>query len=406
MRDVFGVNRRTALKTIGAGIVGGTVASGSAAGRRGRGRGPKQVVEIEAGHDHDDAEPEWWLDIDKQEVASGWITFEFDNQTNHLHFGYLVKVSEPALYDDKGDDEGAFGSPGLVHFDPNPGEPGQWGEKWRSAVNQPFQDAWDLYHDGEWPLGDAFDPEPGTFLGELVFGVPDWFLAPGFAEAVGGPGFTGGCETSTTTQYLDPGVYVLECYVLDDEGRFHSPFGMVEHIEVTDEDGKGVEPRPDIEVSIDSEDGITFEECTLRPGRYTVGITFEDNALYPNFLGHDVQLLRKDDVEDGDLAYWMDYLDAEDPLDPASHYMDRGALTSTHEDPGPETFLGGVQDIYAGEGPGFVADEYPVTAYIDVTLKPGEYAWVAEVADPEGKDMLEEFTVQPPRDRGRSSSSS
>ena len=379
------IERRKALKTIGAGIVGSATLTGSVTAGRGRGRGPKNVVEIEAGHKHDSDDPKWWLDIDKQEISGGWTTLKFDNQTDHVHFGYMVKVSEAALSADD-----TFNKP-LVDFGPDPGDRGRWGEKWRNAVNIPFQDAWDPYYAGK--------TDVGGFVGGLLDGVADWFFAPGFAEAVGGPGFTGGGVTSKTTQYLDEGVYILECYVLDDEGRFHSPFGMVNHIKVTDEVGKATEPSADIGVSIDN-DGIEFGKENLKPGRYTVEITFKDNKLYDNFLGHDVQLLRNDDVEEGVLDYWMNYLDPDEDgfySDPEGDGpRDPGALVSTHHDPGPETFLGGVQDVYAGEADGFVEDEYPVTAYIDVTLTPGEYAWVAEVADPEEKDMLVEFTVTPP----------
>ena len=403
MKKLPAIERRTALKTIGAGIVGSAAVSGSVKAGDGKGRGPKNVVTIEAGHEHPDGEeddPEWWLDINRQEISSGWTTLKFKNLTDHLHFGYMVKVSETALSDGE-----AFDKP-LVDFEPSSGERGQWGEKWRNAVNWPFQDAWDPYYGG------------GTveeFVGDLLENVADWFFAPGFAEPVGGPGFTGGGVTSTTTQRLDEGVYILECYVLDDGGRFHSPYGMVDYIKVTNDEGKGSEPNEDVTVSINSEDGIVFEEDNLKPGRYTVEIIFEDNDVYPNFLGHDVQLLRKDDVEDDVLEYWMDYLDpvpGEKDGEETLVYGDRGALVSTHHDSGPETFLGGVQDIYAGESavgipedepiwddpenvPGTVKAEYPVIAYIDVTLKPGEYAWVAEVADPENKGMLQEFEVVP-----------
>ena len=391
MKKLPAIERRTALKTIGAGFVGSATLTGSVTAGRGRGRGPKNVVTIEAGHEHPDEkveDPEWWLDIDKQEIPGGWTTLKFDNQTDHTHFGYMVKVSEPALYGGEGIEDP------LDDF-----EGDEWGEKWRHAVNKPFQNAWDPYYDG--------NTDVDGFVGGLVEGVPGWFLAPGLAEAVGGPGFTGGGVTSKTTQYLNEGVYILECYVLDDEGRFHSPFGMVEYIEVTEEVGRFRKPTSTLDLSVSSENGIELAgnwggpkaKRRIPEGEYTVGITFEDNIVYPNFLGHDVQLLRKDDVEEESLEYWMDYLDpvpGEIDDEETLVYGGRDALVSTHDNPGPETFLGGVQDIYAGEGGGFVEDEYPVTAYIDVTLTPGEYAWVAEVADPEGKDMLVEFTVTPP----------
>lgn len=44
-------------------------------------------------------------------------------------------------------------------------------------------------------------------------------------------GLTSGDESALTSPDLDPGTYVLECYVLDDTGQFHSTSGMIETLE-------------------------------------------------------------------------------------------------------------------------------------------------------------------------------
>jgi hypothetical protein len=57
-----------------------------------------------------------------------------------------------------------------------------------------------------------------------------------------------------------------------------------------------------------------------------------------------------------------------------------GALASRA--PEGAEFLGGTMEMGAGG-----------TAYYRVNLTPGTYAWIAEVPDPAGKNMLKTFTV-------------
>jgi hypothetical protein len=52
------------------------------------------------------------------------------------------------------------------------------------------------------------------------------------------------------------------------------------------------------------------------------------------------------------------------------------------ETPAPAEFLGGVNDMPAG-----------ATGYMNVVVKPGRYAWIAEVPDPAGMGMLQTFEV-------------
>lgn len=355
-------DRRTVLKTIGISVVGGEVLTGSTSaapgGGRDGGRGPKNVVEIVGTHDEEADEHRF--DFSDEEIPSGWTTFTFDNQTTQTHFVYMTRIPNA---DEK-----------LGGFD---GETLR--EKYLNAISLPFQEAWDPYWAGEIGVGGFFEK-----LGEAL---PPWFFAPGGVVPSGGVGLTAGEKTARTTLNLTEGTYIAECYVLGEEGVFHSTTGMVESFEVTGETSKMATPEPSLDASV-SADGLTFDEDDVSPGRHTIGITFEDNIGYNHGLGHDVHLIRLDEGTTIDeVNIWMDYLD----FGAGGMYADRGALTSTHDTPGPQTFLGGVQDIFAST--------YPVTAYSHVALKPGEYALVAEVPDPADKGLLQEFTVTPPGHR-------
>lgn len=288
-------------------------------------------------------------------LPSGWVTFDFVNETGITHFIFMSSLADGALTGLEED------------FD----EVSR--EAYMDAVSLPFQVAWDPFFDR--------DIDVNEFLGDLVAALPAWLFTD--TRPSGGPGLLAGGESSKTTLYLEPGTYAIECYVLGGGGTFHSTRGMVELIEVTDgESSPQPEPRPTISLSISSVDGIVMDAGKLRPGMHTVGVTFVDNTLYGHGQGHDVHFIRLDaGTTPADVNEWMNYL----PLD-ADLFYDAGkrGLTSTGADPGPLTFLGGVQDIQQLPGE---------TAYFHVLLNPGHYAFVAEVPDPAGNDMLVEFTV-------------
>lgn len=298
------------------------------------------------------------FELSTSEISAGLATLTFDNQTDHTHFVYTVRVNEAEakLADYEGD---------------------TLREKYMNAVTSPFQDAWDPYYAGE--------TDAEGFVENLGAALPDWYFSDELVP-VGGPGLTSGGIASTTTLDLSEGTYFTECYVLDGDGRFHSANGMLDTFEVTDDTSEMEEPEPSLDVTVSSTRGIEFDEATVEPGEYTVEVTFEDNALYGHGLGHDVNLLRLDRPED--INVWLDYLDA----GADGMYADRGALTSTGSDPGPAIFLGGVQDVFPSG-----------TAYLNLTLEPGRYAWVAEVPDPLGKGMLVPFTVGDDSEEGNDS---
>ncbi len=261
------------------------------------------------------------------EVPSGWTTFRFRNESGMTHFAVIEHM------------------------------PDGYGIKAQQEQLAPiFQQGMDLLN-----AGDA-EGAMAKF-GEL----PEWF---GQVVFMGGPGFTGPGQISETTVYLEPGTYLLECYVKTN-GVFHSynpapdAYGMVHEFTVTDAESPAREPVADIRITQSGERGI---EVVGDPtaGEHVVQVVFEDQKVHENFAGHDVHLVRLDETTDlTKLAAWMDWSQPEGL-----------------ETPAPALFLGGSNEMPAGQ-----------TAYFKVSLTPGRYAWIAEVPDPMGKGMLRTFEV-------------
>jgi hypothetical protein len=261
------------------------------------------------------------------QIPSGWITFRFKNESNMVHFGILERMPEGIGVDEQ-----------------------------QKQVAPVFQDGMNLLNAGQ--------PEAA----QAKFGqLPAWF---GQVVFMGGPGLTSPGRTSEATVRLEPGTYLMECYVKTG-GVFHSfnpnpsAYGMIHQFTVTTQPSGAPEPAATIEIAISGKRGIEIKG-TPAPGLRTVAVHFEDQMLHENFAGHDVHLARLADGVDLDtLAAWMDW-------------------TRPHglETPAPAEFLGGIQEMPAGE-----------TGYATVALEPGRYAWIAEVPNPDKNGMLKTFTV-------------
>jgi hypothetical protein len=199
--------------------------------------------------------------------------------------------------------------------------------------------------------------------------LPEWF---GQIVFMSGPGLTSAGQTAETSVYLEPGTYLLECYVKTN-GVFHSynplpsAYGMVHELTVTEESSNAAEPSATLTITLSSARGVEVQG-DLTPGEHTVAVYFEDQQIHEHFLGHDVHLVRlESDTDIEELAIWMDW-----------------TQPTGLETPAPAEFLGGTNEMPAGG-----------TAYFTVRLEPGRYAWIAEVPGPAEKGMLKIFTVPP-----------
>lgn len=262
------------------------------------------------------------------EVAPGWTTFRFANVSDMTHFAVIQRLPEGIGVEDH-----------------------------QADVAPLFQRGMDLLAEGDVDAAmEAFGGLPAWF-GEVVF--------------VGGPGFLGPRSMADATVYLEPGTYMIECYVKTN-GIFHSydpdpdlP-GMVHEFVVTGPPTAASEPTADIEVSVSSETGFTVRG-DVGPGERTVAVTYEDQTVHENFVGHDVHIARLADDTDLDaLEAWMNW-----------------SVPGQLESPAPARFVGGLNEMPAG-----------ATGYFTVTLEPGRYVWIAEVPDAGAKGMMQVFEVR------------
>ncbi|WP_162339636.1 hypothetical protein [Cyclobacterium salsum] len=256
-----------------------------------------------------------------EEIPSGWTTFRYSNESLLTHFMLVDKLP---VADGKQITYADFGN-----------------------IPPIFRDAMDLINKGKEAEGFAEFSRLPSWFPEIIF--------------TGGVGLVSPGETAQTTIYLDPGTYVVECYVKT-EGIFHT---MTEQVIVKESSLKQTAPTATMNLSISRVGGIEIL-TEAEAGLQTIAVHFEDQEPHEHFLGHDVHLVKLGkDTNLDKLNSWMTWTTPE------------GLNT-----PAPVKFLGGAQDMPSGK-----------TGYITVDLKPGDYAWIAEVPDPESKNMLKQFTV-------------
>jgi hypothetical protein len=253
------------------------------------------------------------------ELRSGWTTFRMTNGGEQPHFMLLWRLPEGRTFGD-----------------------------YTEHVARPFQEKYDLYTSGELSQGEMLE--------QLVAALPAWF---GELEGMGGVGLTAPGRTAQATTYLEPGDYVMECYVVTAEGQFHGTMGMLRPLIVSAETTAMEAPEADIQITLSNYEMSIVGEVTA--GEHTIAVHATEDP--EGLIGHDVHLARlDDDTTLEDLIPWMNWIDALRP-------------------PVPAEFLGGAEHVSAGR-----------TGYFTVTLVPGRYAWISEGYAAMG--MVQEFVVR------------
>ncbi|MBD0832777.1 hypothetical protein [Aestuariibaculum sediminum] len=258
-------------------------------------------------------------------ITSGWNTFKYVNQSNETHFILFDKYPEGKTIED--------------------------GEK---EIIPVFDKGMDLINEGN------------TEAGFAEFGkLPEWFPNIVFT---GGSGLIAGGQYSITTLHLEPGYYVLECYVKMPNGKFHNAMGMVKQLIVKEEDSGYNAPQEDVVITISNDNGIVFND-SLAKGQTVFKVEFPDQKVHENYVQSDVHLAQ---------------LTAEANLDSLESWMDwsnpKGLITPV---PKGVTFLGGIQELPAGKHGYFTAD-----------LRPGKYVFISEVPGAKRKNLLKVFEIK------------
>jgi len=263
------------------------------------------------------------LDIQMPDtILSGWTTFRYLNKSEMTHFIIFEKMP--------------------VHEDRQ-----LTVEDSKREVVPAFQTVMDSLNSGGEPPYDQ---------------IPAWF---GNVLFVGGPGLIAPGNTATSIVNMEPGTYVIECYVKNPGGVFHSSVGMITGMIVQEESNDQSAPDASIHINISNEGGIQVQD-SLSSGMHTVKIFYQDQVAQEHFAGFDIHLVRlTEDTEVQVLQDWMNWM-----------------LPNGMQVPAPAEFLGGAQEMPGGS-----------TMYFIVDLTPGKYAWISEVPDPAGKGMYKEFEI-------------
>lgn len=253
-------------------------------------------------------------------IPSGWNTFRFTNTGHAEHFFLLNYI------------------PDSISF-----------QRYRNEASKPFEMIFDSLKSG------ATKEEAGGLLGTML---PAWYFTE--VKQMGGTGIVSMHQTAQVTMNLKPGTYVMECYIKE-KGVFHTAFGMIRPITVTDEISKTVEPTANLEMTLTNFKYDFKGEVNL--GKNVVAVHFKEHPQYS--LGNDVHLVSlSDSTEIDEIIEWLDWMNIE-------------GLQS----PGPAMFLGGTQEMPVG-----------YTSYFTVDLKRGKYAWIAETTASKG--MIHTFTIE------------
>lgn len=254
-------------------------------------------------------------------ISSGWTSFRYTNRSSWAHFMLIDKLpivdGKQITYEDFGD------------------------------VPPVFMDAMDLINEGKAEEGFAEFSRLPAWFSEIVFSGGVGLITPG--------------ETAQTTVFVEPGTYVIECYVKTG-GEFHP---MRKQVIVEEGNSNQVPPTPTLNLTISRDAGIKMKEAPVA-GLQTIAVHFTDQAVHEHFLGHDVHLVKLEEDDDlQELNAWMNWADP-----------------SGLNTPAPVRFIGGAQEMPGGN-----------TAYITVNLEPGNYVLISEVPDPASKNMLKTFSV-------------
>ncbi len=257
-------------------------------------------------------------------ITTGWNTFRYKNLSSQTHFFLVDKYPDGKTSDDA--------------------------EKLVAPV---FDSAMKLIMEGKTEEGFAEFANLPEWFGEVVF--------------VGGSGLLTPNQTGETTLNLKPGKYIVECYVKMANGVFHTSMGMTKDLVVSDVDSGNMAPTANTDITVSSTDGIVFSD-SIRSGSHTFSVTYKDQIVHENFVGHDVNLVKLgENASLEELENWMNWADPKGLIVPA---------------PNGVTFMGGVNDMPEGN-----------VGYFTASMEPGNYALISEVPNALSKNMLKTFVV-------------
>lgn len=216
---------------------------------------------------------------------------------------------------------------------------------WRSALKQAQS-------------GEIKADEIGNVASEML---PAWNSE---IEYVKSRGLISGGHQVESIMNLEPGTYVIECWVKNRNGEIHISRGMVRQMAVVDRGNNASAPEADYEITVGANGVETSGK--LSTGKHMFSLDFELNGD-SQLVYDDVHLIRVTDSTD--LAQVADWLP----------WYKSGGLRA----PAPAEFFGGA-DAYGSVPEGG-------KAYFSIDVQPGRYAWIVDA--PSEEQVWQEFTV-------------
>lgn len=213
-------------------------------------------------------------------LPSGWTTIRFENSGEEHHMMIMLLLPEGRTYDE-----------------------------FVIEITEPYNRIWHQLRAGE-----ITEAEGWKQRAEIL---PEWLRDIGI---MGGPGLLAPGETAEATVYLEPGNYVVECYMKSAEGEIHALEGMSDPITVTEEPSGGTPPPADAIATI-SRDGIEFTG-ELTAGRRTIEVHVTDRG---DQFGHNLHLARLDDAKAvDDILGWENWMKPDGMQNPAPVHFTGG----------------------------------------------------------------------------------
>lgn len=265
--------------------------------------------------------------VGPSEIGSGWTTVRISNTSGMAHFGLVYRLPE-----------------------------GVTAEMVSDQVVKPFQDSLTASLEGDFDKAAQIMGTMPAWVGDLLY--------------LGGPGMFSSGVVAEATMQLEPGNYIVECYVKSNgvQHNYHpepGQHGMVHPLTVTDANPGMAAPDASVTLNI-TNSGYDIADGAFVPGANMVEVNFLEQKLYNNFIGHDAHVFRIDPETDiAATTKWIDFF----PMD--------GQQT-----PAPAHFVGGIHDMPEGS-----------TAYFRVDLEPGDYGIVAEIPNAQASGFYTRFSV-------------
>lgn len=254
-------------------------------------------------------------------ISTGWTTIQYENQGEEPHFLFMAKLPEGKTLDD-----------------------------YASSIVAPFNEVWYALRDEGLDQESAYE--------QLGANLPEWFAG---VEFMGGTGIIPAGAVSNVTLNLEPGTYILECYMKTEEGEMHNMEGMLRELTVTDTPSEATAPEADIDITLSN-----FEmaiDGNLSPGTHTVSVHVAEQP--EEGFGHNVHVAKVDaDADVNEVMRWMNFMEVD------------GLRT-----PSPYSFAGGIHIMPEGE-----------TGYFSLDLEPGRYLFISEYTAHLG--VLQDITVE------------